>query len=312
MKIEIIPYRPQFKESWDRLVEESHTGTFLHNRDYMEYHKARFEDFSLMVYAGKKLLGILPANKENNSLFSHQGLTYADLLLLPDIKMDGKREILQSLQEFLSGNSIDNWKIKSIPSFFHKIPDESLAYLYHQKGAILDKISAFYYISPHNYRLNTNRKRNIKKMEKRGGIRLSYDQKYLKEYWKLSETNLAFNHSAKPVHSYEEMKYLMEKFPRNIQLVSLLQKDRLLAGVVLFHINRRIHFQYINATIEEDMRNAIDLLNAKIIEEGIKQEKYISLGTAEKEGKPNEGLVYWKESFGAQIFNQYFYDLQIK
>ena len=42
----------------------------------MDYHKDRFEDYSLMVFKDEKLVAVLPANRVEDKLFSHQGLTY--------------------------------------------------------------------------------------------------------------------------------------------------------------------------------------------------------------------------------------------
>ena len=47
----------------------------------MEYHKDRFQDYSLMVFDENKLVAVLPANRVEVEVFSHQGLTYGGLVL---------------------------------------------------------------------------------------------------------------------------------------------------------------------------------------------------------------------------------------
>ena len=42
--IEIIQYHNEKKNDWDQLVKRSKNGTFLHLRDYMDYHSERFRD----------------------------------------------------------------------------------------------------------------------------------------------------------------------------------------------------------------------------------------------------------------------------
>lgn len=67
-----------------KFIATATNATFLHNRDYMEYHSDRFEDFSLMAYDNHShLIGVLPANRTNNELWSHQGLTYGGWLMAP-------------------------------------------------------------------------------------------------------------------------------------------------------------------------------------------------------------------------------------
>ena len=52
----------------------------------MEYHNDRFEDFSLMVYKNGKLIALLPANKKDNIVYSHQGLSYGGVVYMKDVK----------------------------------------------------------------------------------------------------------------------------------------------------------------------------------------------------------------------------------
>jgi hypothetical protein len=54
---------------WNDFVAQAKNATFLFHRDFMEYHKDRFEDFSLLVYQDEKLISILPANKVRNAVY---------------------------------------------------------------------------------------------------------------------------------------------------------------------------------------------------------------------------------------------------
>ena len=65
---------------WNDFIEHAKNATFLFHRDFMEYHKDRFEDYSLLVFDGEKLVAVLPANKNGETLYSHQGLTYGGLV----------------------------------------------------------------------------------------------------------------------------------------------------------------------------------------------------------------------------------------
>ena len=69
----------QYQESdytnWNSFIGQAKNATFLFHRDFMEYHKDRFEDFSLMIFEGEKLVAVLPANRVGDIVFSHQGLT---------------------------------------------------------------------------------------------------------------------------------------------------------------------------------------------------------------------------------------------
>ena len=65
---------------WNSFVAQSKQGTFLFDRRYMDYHRNRFADYSLLFYLKGKLYAILPANIVGDTLWSHQGLTYGGLI----------------------------------------------------------------------------------------------------------------------------------------------------------------------------------------------------------------------------------------
>ena len=54
--ITIRRYTSIDKPLWDGFVALSKNATFLHYRDYMDYHSDRFHDFSLMAFDGGRLL----------------------------------------------------------------------------------------------------------------------------------------------------------------------------------------------------------------------------------------------------------------
>lgn len=62
-KVEL--YTPERKKEWNIFIENAKNSTFLFDRNYMDYHADRFQDFSLMIYRKNKLYALLPANKKN-------------------------------------------------------------------------------------------------------------------------------------------------------------------------------------------------------------------------------------------------------
>ena len=61
--MEIYKYSSDFEATWDRVVNNSKNGNFLHLRRYMEYHNDRFDDQSILVMSGGKAVAILPCNR---------------------------------------------------------------------------------------------------------------------------------------------------------------------------------------------------------------------------------------------------------
>src|SRR6185312_14851566 len=55
-------YTASRKLEWDTFVSAAKNATFLFSRDYMDYHSDRFNDHSLMIFNGRALVAVLPAN----------------------------------------------------------------------------------------------------------------------------------------------------------------------------------------------------------------------------------------------------------
>ena len=47
----------------------------------MDYHSDRYLDYSLLIYKKDVLISILAANRVDDQLYSHQGLTYGGFIL---------------------------------------------------------------------------------------------------------------------------------------------------------------------------------------------------------------------------------------
>jgi len=54
--MKIIKYVDQYKDRWNEFVKNAKNSHFFFQREYMEYHSDRFQDFSLIVLDEKKKL----------------------------------------------------------------------------------------------------------------------------------------------------------------------------------------------------------------------------------------------------------------
>ena len=104
--ITVRRYSGNDADAWNGFVRTSRNGTFLHNRGYMDYHADRFADHSLMFYADEELIAIMPAHVKENSLCSHNGLTYGGLLLSDRTTTETLLAIFAALKEYLLNNGI--------------------------------------------------------------------------------------------------------------------------------------------------------------------------------------------------------------
>lgn len=63
LELKIMGYCESFREKWDDFVmNHSVNGTFLQTRRFLEYHRNRFEDVSLVIYKGNDtVVAVIPA-----------------------------------------------------------------------------------------------------------------------------------------------------------------------------------------------------------------------------------------------------------
>ena len=106
--LKIRLYDPTLKPVWDNFLENCKNGTFLFKRDFMDYHKSRFDDFSIMIYSDNQLSALVPGNIDLNNVYSHQGLTYGGILINSNSKFIEYLEIFTKVLTFLKKNSISS------------------------------------------------------------------------------------------------------------------------------------------------------------------------------------------------------------
>ena len=113
----VRPYEPNDFEAWNSFIGKAKNATFLFNRNFMEYHKDRFQDFSLIVEEDAKWVAVLPANRVGETVFSHQGLTYGGLVYGEKLNTDQVAAVFDQLLFFLKQKDIETLIYKPIISF---------------------------------------------------------------------------------------------------------------------------------------------------------------------------------------------------
>ena len=136
--IEITRYNRSMSSQWDEMAQQSRNGTFLHQRGYMDYHSDRFEDCSLVAWRNGKPCGLLPANIEGSTLWSHHGLTYGGWLL-PFKHFDASImiQVMDAAIDWMSANGINRLVYKPVPHIYHRYPcEEDLYAVFRHHGTL--------------------------------------------------------------------------------------------------------------------------------------------------------------------------------
>jgi Acetyltransferase (GNAT) domain len=306
-------YRDSDAADWDAFVRASRNGTFLFERGYMDYHRDRFPDHSLLVREPNgELIAVLPAHAAGDLVASHNGLSYGGIVI-------GSRmttpNFLRAFEAVLSALRADGFAIldyKTIPHIYHRQPAEEDRWALFRLGAQLSRRDLLSVVNrdyplPYQHR----RARGIKKARV-AGVTVQQEADFA-EFWELLAATLADRFDAAPVHSRDEIQMLRDRFPLNIRLHTSRQGSKLLAGVVTYEADRAAHAQYIAASPAGRDACALDLIFDELLDDPRRERNYFDLGGSHEEyGRAIKvGLIEQKEGFGARsvAHEQYRIDL---
>lgn len=311
---EITRYTADRKEEWDGFVKTSKNGTFLLDRNYMDYHSTRFEDHSLMFYRDGRLYAMLPANVKDGVLYSHQGLTYGGLVMHEDASAANIATLFGELNALLKDEGISKVVYKPTPWIYHLLPSEEDLYALFKvcKARISARDISSTIIFDNRIKWHRDRRYGVNKARNNGvSVRRSDD---LAAFWHVLDLNLGNKYGVKPVHTVEEMTLLKSRFPDNILLYVAEKDGETLGGTVLYVTNQVIHAQYISASPEGKRLRVIDAIYEVILNHDFADFRlYFDFGkSTENLGTYlNENLIYQKEGFGARgvCYDTYEWDI---
>ena len=297
---------------WNHFGSSAKNATFLFHRDFMEYHSDRFQDFSLLVFDEDKLISILPANRVDASLFSHQGLTYGGFVFDSKIKLGEVIEITKTALSFLNQNEISTLQIKLIPSIYNTFFSEEIEYVLFLTNAKLirtDCLSVIDLTKP--FVVTKTRKESIRRGEKNNLV-IKEELKFDLFWNEILIPNLDKRHNSKPIHTVEEISKLQQKFPKNIRHFNVYHEGKIVAGTTVFITEKVAHPQYISGNEQRSELGSLDFLYNHLITEVFKDKNFFDFGPSHEENgkKINEGILFWKESFGAKTTVQDYYEVK--
>ena len=303
--MQIKTYHKELADEWNRFIAASKNGTFLLDRNYMDYHQARFTDASLLFYDDKqRLMAVLPANYEADiqTVYSHHGLTYGGLILSRQISTLQVMEALTLACRHYAGMGATKIYYRPIPYIYNRYPSqEDLFFLFRNHATLEARNLSQTIFIPDAIKMNELRRRCIKKSLKAGNT--ISEQTDVTDFWHILDQNLREHHNVIPVHTIDELHLLMSRFPDVIRLfVVKNSQGQTIAGTVVYDMGPTVHTQYISANAEGKATGAFDHLISYLLRYVYADRTYFDFGVStEKGGKwLNEGLTFQKESFGGR------------
>lgn len=309
---DIQRYTPECKAEWNAFLTRSKNGTFLFDRGYMDYHSDRFEDCSLMIYDKRGLYAMLPANRCDDVLYSHQGLTYGGLVMNERCTTAAVRDLFSMLNIWLRDQGFSRVVYKPVPWIYTSLPSGedlyALSNVCHAQLTSRDVASVV--ILDRRLPFSTLRRRGIKKAEKAQVTICESDD--WTAFWSLLEERLLHRHGAYPVHTLSEIQMLHEHFPDIIRLFAAYKDGHMIGGTVLYVTRQTVKTQYIAANDEGLAVGALDMLFNTLLTQGdgelysftspTTHHIFFDFGTSNMPGSDDlhDSLIFQKEGFGAR------------
>lgn len=306
-----VRYDVSLKTDWDRFIDNAKNASFLFERDYMDYHKDRFKDASLMIYEGSSLVMVLPANQRtSNVVGSHDGLTYGGFVFEPEIKLPVALRAMSTALAHYEAEGVDTVELKVIPRFYNTKPSDEVDYamflcdadLYRRDTAfVVDQKSRIEYSGNYRREANKARKRDDSVQE----------ESQIEKFWQnVLVPNLGARFGVKPVHSLAEIVQLQSCFPDAIKCYTVSDAEgELLCGTIFYLHGDVAHAQYISSTDEGRKTGALNLLFIELMDSLLVDYRFFDFGIAnENQGRVlNHGLMAWKERMGGRTVVHDFY-----
>lgn len=304
-------YGPDCRQAWDDFVSRSKNGVFLFDRGYMDYHRDRFRDHSLLFHAGARLVAVLPATEHDHGLTSHGGLTFGGVLSDERMKTSKMLAIFEVLRQYLAERSLGHLLYKAVPHIYHHLPAEEDLYALFRANATLVRRDVSSTIRLSERVRPSKGRRSSAKGARRDGVCVQRSHAF-HAFMELEARQLAERHDTQPVHTGDEMAMLAERFPENIKLFTATLDDDLIGGCVVYESRHVAHAQYIGADDRGRDLGALDLVISYLLDDVFAEKRFFDFGISTEDAGRflNEGLIRNKEGFGARATVYDFYEVR--
>ncbi len=295
--MEVKRFKHSDTDAWNGWIVRHH-GSFFFHRDYLNYHGDRLEDHSLMFYNDGQLAGVIPAMQYHDVFHSHRGLSYGGWI---GERVDSKN-VIGALSTYLISKGFNKIIYRPQPEFYAQetVSIQDSMELESEKLTFLIPLDQ-------PLRLNSNRKRNLKKVEQ---LEVSQVSDFEGFYDMLSR-EMEERHGSAPIHNYVDLNYLYKTFPENIKIFAGRHKQAV-GYIMAFQFRKVVKCQYIVSDSQGYNYEAITQIVLHLAEHYKNSHSYLDLGAAtDQHGALKESLVRFKKSLGAMSYAVPTYTLDI-
>ena len=215
--------------------------------------------------------------------------------------------------KYLLDNRVAELRIKTLPKIYHSSSSDEIDYLMFKCKAELFRRDILSVVRPRSKTYSRDRKAGIKR-GKQHKLEVRESEGFDTFWNEILIPNLDSKHKTTPVHTLEEITSLKSKFPEKIRQFNVYHDDKIVAGTKIFMTKSVAHSQYISGNTDKNQLGSLDFLHAHLLEHVFADMPYFDFGISnENQGQNiNQGLLYWKEGFGARAISHDFYKIDTK
>jgi hypothetical protein len=308
----VIRYRDEIKQDWDSCIAQAKNGSFLFLRDYMDYHRDRFDDHSLLFVRKGRTVACLPAHRVDDVLNSHRGLTFGGLVMHEKIRLSDVRTIFRYLLDHMNANGLRTLYYRHMPHPYHRLPAEEDIFTLSSLGAHVIETKATCVVPAGMPALYSQDIRRVVKRFSRAGLTLRQSFDFAR-FMALCETYLWRRRGTRPVHSGEELARLAARFFDNILLYVVERGSDIEGGVVIYRNATCARAQYVAQSEFGQEARVVPAIYDHIFNNVLPRGMMFDFGHSADPatGSHDEKLHTYKESFGARTIQLSSYRLSI-
>lgn len=270
MSFIIKKYTELYFNKWNNFVlNYSLNGTIYHTKSFLNYHKNKYNDASILIYDKTNIIAVFPCCKFNNKYYSHLGSTCGGLVILKKYyELNKLFDIMDLIYEYYDEDL--NIKLSETIYFKNNIKNDLLSFVLSQKCKQYQDICLYFDIKKNPNILdsfpNNDNKRLLKKYinntNKDTIIEISNNLEDYEKYYYILEKNLKDKNNIKPIHTLNEFISLKELLGCNQFLfLSKNFQGEILSGAFVFLINDNTYYTvYLMTNYEKKQSQIFNLL----------------------------------------------------
>jgi len=308
----VVRYGDDMKEDWDSCVAQAKNGSFLFMRDYMDYHRERFDDHSLLFVRKNRTIACLPAHRVDDVLNSHRGLTFGGLVMCEGIRLSEVRAIFGALLAHMKSNDLRTLYYRYMPHPYHRLPAEEDIFVLSGLGARVTEPKATCVVPAGTPALYSPQIRRTIKRFSHADLTLRRSFEFA-GFMALCEVHLWDRRGARPVHSGEELTRLAARFPDNIELYVVERGSDIEGGTVIYRNGACARSQYVAQSQFGKKARIIPAIYDHILGNVLPSGTMFDFGHSADPatGLLDETLHSYKEGFGARTIQLSSYELSV-